>query len=174
MGTVTNSLPPIAQSDILGILQREQDHAVALLSLSPLLSSLFVSYANRATALESASATPSFDSGERKVLQDSIVALQEENDKLRVENLEVAEELKAAAASQEAFRSQVSSLKEDNITQQEDIRLLREELAEAKGGYDRLVEDSNAERAAFQTQVLDLEVNSRIWTRTVCLLICAV
>ena len=168
MGTVTSSFPPIAQSDILGILQREQDHAVALLSLSPLLSSLFVSYANRAAALESASATPSPDGEERKALQDSIVALREENEKFRLENLEMAGELKATAASQEAFRSQVSSLKEVNTTQQEEIKLLRDELAEAQGKYDRLTLDSNAESVAFRIQVLDLEVNSCIWSRTEC------
>ena len=133
---------------------------MALLSLSPLLSSLFVSYANRAAALESASATPSLDSEERKALQESIVALQEENEKLKSENLEVAGELKATAASQEAFRSQVLSLKEVNTTQQEDIKVLREELAGAKGKCDRLIVDSNAERAALRTQALDLEVNS--------------
>jgi len=162
MGTDTNSFSPITQNDILGILQREQDHAVALLSLSPLLSSLFVSYANRAAALESASDTPSLGTEERKALQDSIVALQEENEKLRLENLEAAGELKATAASQEAFRSQVSSLKEVNTTQQEDIRLLQQELAEARVKCDRLIVDSNAERAALRTQVLDLEVNSCI------------
>ena len=141
---------------------------MGLLSLSPLLSSLFVSYANRAAALESASATPSLDGEERKALQDSIVALREENERLRLENLEMAGELKATAASQEAFRSQVSSLKEANTTKQEDINVLREELVEAKGKCDRLILDSDAERAALRIQVLDLKVNSFIRSRTEC------
>ena len=138
---------------------------MTLLSLSPLLSSLFISYANRAAALESASATPSLDGEERKALQDSIVALREENEKLRSENLGVVGELRSAVASQEAFRSQVSSLKEVNTAQQEDLKILREELAEAEGKYDRLTVDSNAETAALQTHVLDLEVNTCIWPR---------
>ena len=164
--TVTSSLSLITQSDILGILQREQDHAVALLSLSPLLSSLFVSYANRAAVLGSVSATPSLGSEEWKTLQDSITALREENEKLRLDNLGVVGELRSSAASQEAFRSQVSSLKEVNTAQQENIKNLREELAEAEGKYDRLMVDSNAETAALQIQVLDLEVSACAWPRT--------
>jgi len=160
MSPITNALSPATQSNILGILQQEQDHAVALLSLSPLLSSLFVSYANRAAALESTSATPSPDCDEWKSLQFAVAALQEENERLKSESLKMAGKLEAATASQEAFRSQVSSLKGVNIAQQEDIELLREELVEAKDKYDRLIVASNAEREALQIQVLDLEVNT--------------
>ena len=131
---------------------------MSLLSLSPLLSSLFISYADRAAALESASATPSPESKEWKTLQATIVTLQEENEKLKSENHEMARELRAVEASQGAFCSQVSSLKEVNTTQQDDIRSLRADLAEAKDKYNRLVVDSNAEKAALQVQVLDLEV----------------
>jgi len=74
MGSITNSLSPTTQNDILGILQREQDHAMSLLSL---LSSLFISHANQVVALESASATPSPDSEEWKTLQAIVAALRE-------------------------------------------------------------------------------------------------
>ena len=141
---------------------------MTLLSMSPLLSSLFVSYANRAATLESASSTPSPDIEERKALQATIDALREENEGLKSENLEVMGKLEAAIASQEAFRSQVSSLKEVNTTQQDDIKSLRVELVEAKGQCDRLIVDSNAERAALQIQVLDLEVGTRMWSRIEC------
>lgn len=66
--------------------------------------------------------------------------------------------MKGAEASQEAFRSQVSSLKEVNTSQQDDIKSLRDELAEAKEKYDRLVVDSNTEKAILQEQVTALEV----------------
>jgi chromosome segregation ATPase len=154
MGLIANPLSPATQTDILGILQREQDHAMALLSSSPLLASLFVSYANQAATLESASATPSPESEEWKVLQDTIATLQEEIEKLKSDNLEVTEGLEAAEASREAFRSQVSSLKEANATQQDDIKSLRAELAEAKDKNDQLL----VEKAALQVKVLDLEV----------------
>ena len=158
MGPVIGSLSPVTQCDILGILQREQDHAVALLSSSPLLANLFVSYANQAAALESASATPSPESEEWKALQNTIVTLQEEIEKLKSENLEVTEGLEAAEASREAFRSQVSSLKDVNMTQQDDIKFLRVELSEAKEKYDQLVVGSNTEKSALQVRVSDLEV----------------
>ena len=164
MAPITNSLSPATKSDILGILQREQDHAVALLSLSPLLSSLFVSYAHQAAALESTSSAPSPESEGWKALQAAVDALQEENKKLELEKLEVAGKLEATVASQEAFQSQVSSLKEVNATQQDDIESSRAELAGVKEKYDRLIVDSNAERAALQIQVLDLEVGTRIWS----------
>ena len=153
-----NPLPPATQSDIMGILQREQDRAMALLSSSPLLASLFVSYANQAAVLESASATPSPESEEWKALQNTITILQGDIEKLKSENREVTEGLEATEASREAFRSQVSSLKEVNATQQDDIKSLRAELTEAKEKYDRLLVNSNSEKAALQAQVLDLEV----------------
>ena len=159
MSPITSSLPPAIQNDILEILQREQDRAVALLSSSPLLSSLFISYANRTAALESASATLSPDSEEWKAHQDAVAVLQEENEELNWENLKAAWKLEEAVVSQEAFRSQVLSLKEVNTTQQDDIRLLRVQLEEAKDSHDRFMVDSNAERVALQIQVSDLEVS---------------
>lgn len=70
--------------------------------------------------------------------------------------------LELAAASQGAFLSQVLSLKEINATQQDDIKALRAELAETKEEYDQFGANSNAERAALQIQVFDLEVGTHI------------
>lgn len=131
---------------------------MALLSSSPLLASLFVSYANQAAAFESASAMPSPEREEWTALQNTITTLQEEIKDLTSENREMAERLESAEASREAFRSQVSSLKEINTAQQDDIKTLRAELTESNGKYDRFVADSNTEKSALQTQVLDLEV----------------
>ena len=137
---------------------------MALLSLSPLLSSLFISYANRAAALESSPSTPSPESEEWKALQITIAELREENGELKSENLEVTGKLEVAVASQEAFRSQALSLKEINTTQQDDIKSLRAELTEAEDNYDRFMVDSNVEKASLQVQVSDLEVGARLWS----------
>jgi molecular chaperone GrpE (heat shock protein) len=153
---ITKSLPPATQIDILGILQREQDHAMALLSSSPLLASLFVSYANQAAALEAS--TPSIESGEWKTLENTVIRLQNEINQLKPENLEMTERLTAAAASLEAFRFQVSSLKEVNTAQQLDIGSLRTELLELKDKYNRLVENSGVERDTLQSEVSVLKV----------------
>jgi len=158
MGPIVTPLSPATQSDLLGILQGEQDHAMSLLSLSPLLSSLFISYASRVAALESASTAPSPESEEWKTLQSTIATLREENERLESETREVAGKLEMAEASQEAFRSQVLSLKEVNAAQRDDIDSLRAEFSEAKDKYSRLTDDSIAERAALQVRVLDLEV----------------
>lgn len=136
---------------------------MALLSSSPLLASLFVSYANQAAVLESASATPSPESQEWKALQNTITTLQEEIEKLKSENLEATEGLEVAEASREAFRSQVSSLKEANATQQDDIKSLRAELTEARYEYNQLLVNSNTEKAALHVQVLDLEVRLELY-----------
>jgi len=151
-------MPPTTQRDILEILQHEQDHAMSLLSLSPLLSSLFVSYASRAAALRSASSVPPSEAEEWKALQDTIAALREENEELKSETREMAGKLEAAEASQEMFRSGVSSLKGANTTQQEEIKTLRAEFSEARDKYDRIVVDSSVEEAALKAQISDLEV----------------
>jgi FtsZ-binding cell division protein ZapB len=152
MSPIASSLTPATQSGILEILQREQDHAVALLSSSPLLASLFVSYANQASAFESA--TPSTESEDWKALEDTISKLQEEINALKPENLEMKGKLEAAAASQEAFRSQISALKEVSTTQQDDIKSLRAELLKTKG----FLVSSNAEKVALQAQITNLGV----------------
>ena len=54
---ITKSLAPGTQSNISGILQREQDRAMALLSSIPFLASRFVSCVNQAAALKGS--TPS-------------------------------------------------------------------------------------------------------------------
>ena len=96
---------------------------------------------------------------ERKGLQTTIAALQEEIEKLKSENLEMAGRLKVAAASREESSSRTPSLTEVDTTQQHDIKPLRAELAEAKDKYNQIVADSNAEVTALQIQVLDhLEV----------------
>jgi FtsZ-binding cell division protein ZapB len=142
---------------------------MSLLSMSPLLSSLFISYATRAAALESASTTPSPESEEREALQDTIAVLREENEKLKSKTREMTGKLEAAEDSQEAFRPQVSSLKEVNATQQDDIKALRAELVGIKNKPDRSIVDSNVERAALQVRVLDLEVRLEpriVWVGT--------
>ena len=54
------------------------------------------------------------------------------------------------------FQSQVSSLKEVTTTQQNDIKSLRAELAEAREKYDQLV----VERSTLQARVFDLEASA--------------
>lgn len=131
---------------------------MTLLSSSPLLASLFISYANQAAAFESS--TPPTESEEWKALENTVSRLQEEIDKLRPENIEMRERLAAAGASLEAFRSQVASLKEVNVAQQLDIKSLQTELLEFKDKYDRLAENSTAERDALQSAVSDFMVSS--------------
>lgn len=152
IGPILNPLSSATQSELLGVLQREQDRAMALLSSSPLLASLFLSYASQVTALESPA--PSAESEEWKSLENAFSKLQEEVDKLKLENLEMEGEVKATAASQEAFRSQISTLKDVNTTQQDRIKTLQVELLEAKNKCDQLL----GERNVLENRVLDLEV----------------
>ena len=56
-GPIASPFSFTTESDVRDILQREQDHVMSLLSLSPLLAGLFISYANRAATLESTVAT---------------------------------------------------------------------------------------------------------------------
>jgi hypothetical protein len=65
---------PATQSDILGIFQCVQDHAMALLSSSPLLASPLVSYVNQAAAFRSGPALHSPKCEEWKALQNTTTA----------------------------------------------------------------------------------------------------
>lgn len=129
---------------------------MALLSSSPLLASLFVSYANQAAVFETASTAPPPD--ELRTLENSVLVLQEDIDRLKPENLDMKERLEKAAASLEAFRSQVASLKEVNVAQQGDIKSLQAELTESKHAYDLLSKHSNAEGEDLRSTISKLEV----------------
>lgn len=157
----TSLRPPVAQGDILGILQREQDHTTSLLSLNSSLSSLLISVSRRVVVLESAaSTTPPPESEEYKCLQTILTVLREENRELKQE---ARDKRDSAEASQEAFRSRVSSLERANTDQQDDITSLRAELLETRTQHAQLMVDSNTEVTALQVQVVDLEV--RFWNR---------
>ena len=97
---------------------------------------------------------------EWKTLHTTIASLQEETEKLKSENFGMVGRLEAVATPREPFRSQVSSLKEVGTTRQGDIESLRAELVKSEHKYDRLVAHSNAERAALQIRISDLEVGS--------------
>lgn len=127
---------------------------MALLSSSPLLAGLFVSYANQAAACGSTSAIPSPERGE---LQNIITTLQGEIEKLRSDILKIVE------ATGRTEDPQVSSLRKINVIQEDNINSLRAELIEAKDEYNQFVVDSNIENAALRGQVLDLEVCLDVW-----------
>ena len=118
-----------------------------LLSSSPMLASLLLSYSNRT------------ETERRRSFRGTIIKLLEENQRLKSEAIGVVQRLKATKASQKVVRSQVLSLKEASTTQQDTINSLREELDEVEDKYDRLMTDANAEKAALHVQVLDLEVH---------------
>lgn len=77
---------------------------------------------------------------------------------MKSEIREIAGKLEVADAFQEVLRSQVSSLKDLNANREEDVKSLQTQVSEAQQKYDRLAEDSNAEKAALKVQVSDLEV----------------
>ena len=77
----------------------------------------------------------------------------------------MAGKLETAKTSQEAFRTLVATLKEDVEVQRDDYRILTAQHAEAIDKYNRVIAESNAEKAAFQARISDLEVSTRVWSR---------
>ena len=100
-----------AQKDILQIIRKEEDQAMSLLAASPLLSSLFLTYANRAAALDGPPTPSPIDRewSEMKALNSS---LQEEVTSLRAQLEKEAVRAKAAEDCVEALRAQVSSFRD--------------------------------------------------------------
>ena len=87
---------------------------MSLLAASPLLSSLFLTYANRAAALDGPSAPSPIDIewSEMKTMNSR---LQEEVALLRAQLNEETERAKAAEDCVEALRAQLSSVKSTNL-----------------------------------------------------------
>lgn len=131
---------------------------MSILSSNPFLANLFLSYADRAAALGSASVAPSPESEERRPLRETVITLLVENQNLKSEAHGVIRKLETTGASRKAFHSRVSSLKDANAAQRDDINSLRAQLVEVEDKYDRFMADSNAEKAGLQMQVLGLEV----------------
>ena len=78
--------------------------------------------------------------------------MQEENEKLKLETYEVVGKLEAAQVLQETLSRALRRSAQQNDS-------LRAELAEAEAQHDRLTVDFNAERAALQIRVSNLEVH---------------
>ena len=101
------------QKDILQIIRKEEDHAMSLLSASPLLSSLFLSYANKAATLDGPQAPSPIDLewNEMKILNSR---LQEEVASLRAQLDKQTGRAQMAEDCVEALRAQITSVKDAN------------------------------------------------------------
>ena len=102
-----------AQKDILQIIRKEEDQAMSLLAASPLLSSLFLTYANRAAALDGPP-TPSPIDEEWSEMKALNTHLQEEVASLRAQLEKETDRANTAEDCVEAFRAQIASLKDAN------------------------------------------------------------
>jgi len=101
------------QKDILQIIRKEEDHAMSLLAASPLLSNLFLTYANKAATLDGPSAPSPIDLEwtEMKAVNGR---LQEEVASLRALLEKETERAKVAEDCVGALRAQVSSFRDTN------------------------------------------------------------
>ena len=97
-----------------------------------MLSNLPISYADKVTTLESAFAVLSPGSEGREMLQNNAISLRDEDEKLNSEISEMVRRLESAGASQEEFRSRISSPKGADMTRQDEIKPLRKEPVEVK------------------------------------------
>ena len=102
-----------SQRDILQIIRKEEDHAMSLLAASPLLSSLFLTYANRAATLDGPP-TPSPIDLEWTEMKALNTRLQEEVASLRDQLNKETDRAKTAEDCVEALRAQLSSIKNAN------------------------------------------------------------
>lgn len=102
-----------SQKDILQIIRKEEDHAMSLLAASPLLSSLFLAYANKAATLDGPAPPSPIDLEwtEMKALNNR---LQEEVASLRAQLDKETDRAKTAEDCVEALRAQLSSVKDVN------------------------------------------------------------
>ncbi|KAF9645357.1 hypothetical protein BDM02DRAFT_3262963 [Thelephora ganbajun] len=110
---ISPSVMSNTQRDILQIIRKEEDHAMSLLTASPLLSSLFLTYANRAATLDGPQAPSPIDVEwtEMKTLNSR---LQEEIAVLQAQLNKETERAKTAEDCVEALRAQLSSVKDAN------------------------------------------------------------
>ena len=109
-----------AQKDILQIIRKEEDQAMSLLAANPLLSSLFLTYANRAAALDGPPTSSPIDRewSEMKALNSR---LQEEVASLRAQLEKETDRAKTAEDWVEAFRAQIASLRDANRDLEEEM-----------------------------------------------------
>lgn len=110
---VDPSIMSNTQRDILQIIRKEEDHAMSLLAASPLLCSLFLTYANRAATLDGPPSPSPIDVewAEMKTLNNR---LQEEVASLRAQLSKETDRAEMAEDCVEALRAQLSSVKCDN------------------------------------------------------------
>ena len=135
------------QRDILQIIRKEEDRAMSLLSASPLLSSLFLTYAKRAATLDGPPSPSPIDT-EWKEMKTMNARLQGEIASLRVQLNKETDRAKMAEDCVEALRAQLSTVKcanRDLETTVSDGRTELEEIASEYAEHKKETDDTIAE-----------------------------
>jgi len=148
-----------SQKDILQIIRKEEDHAMSLLAASPLLSSLFLAYANKAATFDGPAAPSPVDLEwtEMKALNNR---LQEEVASLRAQLDKETDRAKTAEDCVGALRAQLYSVKEVNYDLETTVSKERARLDAMTSEYTKHKEET-ADTIAELRDTVDKEAGAR-------------
>lgn len=142
--TCTEAAASPVESEVLHILQKEHTHALSLLRSSPLLSSLFVSYASRASSppvhsqssSSSSSPTPSHNDERWSDLKTSFETLRTDHHKLRADYVNLTKQVELDQKEMTGLRDRFADIQRQHLTAENELINAQGEIREMHTKYD--------------------------------------
>ena len=140
----TEPAPSPVESEVLHILQKEHTHALSLLRSSPLLSSLFVSYATRApsspsqsqSSSSSSSPTPSHDDERWTDLKTSFETLRTDHDRLRADYVNLTKQVEQDQKEMTELRERFADIQHQHLVAETELVKAQGDMREMETKYD--------------------------------------
>ena len=142
--TCTEAAASPVESEVFHILQKEHTHAISLLRSSPLLSSLFVSYASRApsppihspSSSSSTSPTPSHNDERWSDLKASFGTLRTDHDRLRTDYVNLLKQVEQDQKEMTELRERFADIQHQHLTAENELTKAHGETRELQTKHD--------------------------------------
>lgn len=142
--TGTEAAASPVESEVLHILQKEHTHALSLLRSSPLLSSLFVSYATRApgssiqsqSSSSSSSPIPSHNDEQWTDLKTSFETLRTDHEKLRADYVNLMKQVEQDQKEMTELRERFADIQHQHLAAETELIKTQGDMREMQTKYD--------------------------------------
>jgi len=169
--TCTEAAASPVESEVLHILQKEHTHALSLLRSSPLLSSLFVSYASRVSSSPTPSQspspspppTPSRNDERWTNLKTSFETLRTDHDKLRADYVDLTKQVEQDQEEMTELRERFADIQRQHLTAETELIKAQGDTREMETKYDAALlklqqRDMSQERMTVELESAHAEI----------------
>ena len=169
--TRTEAVASPVESEVLHILQKEHTHALSLLRSSPLLSSLFVSYATKApgspvhsqSSSSASSPIPNHNDERWTDLKASFETLRTDHDKLRADYVSLTKQVEQDQKEMTELRERFTDIQNQHVAAETELIKAQGDMREMQTKYDAALlklqqGDISRERVTVELESAHVEI----------------